>query len=198
MAGHHNRFVYFDDGWCAVTRRIAIVLAVVVVLGSGFAFVSGCGSQAASSNSTTGDPQAAVGNTGSATGASTADSLVLDPAKEEPVLDKFTSKDPFFDNNISTPSVKSSATSSASPSPTPSSATSHSITLTQIGSDKSSEIGATLVVDGKTYSNKVIGKIFSTTWGQMKVVSIDLGAHTVTILHGDELLTLQEGQTITR
>ena len=179
-----------------MTRRCANVFVIFAVLGIGIAFVSACGSQASSSSGAAGDPQAAVVSTGSTAGASTADPIVTDPAKEEPLLDKFTSKDPFFDNNISTPSVASSASPSASPSATPSSATSHSMTLTNVGT-KNGLGSATFVVDGKTYSDKIVGSTFSTTWGQVKVLKIDAGAKTVTILHGDSSLTMKEGQPVT-
>jgi len=177
-------------------RKLAAAFAVVGVLGIGIAFVSACGSQASSSSGTAGDPQAAVVGTGSTAGASTVDPLVTDPAKQEPLLDKFTSKDPFFDNNISTPSVASSATPSPSSSATPSIPTSHSMTLTQVGT-KNGLGSATFLVDGKTYSDKIIGSTFSTSWGQIKVLKIDVGAKTVTILHGDSSLTLNEGQSVT-
>jgi len=51
------------------------------------------------------------------------------------------------------------------------------------------------VVDGVTYANKKVGDVFSTGWGQIKIVGINAPAQTVTILHGDVQLTLHVGQT---
>ncbi len=57
---------------------------------------------------------------------------------------------------------------------------------------------ATLEVDGKTYSDKVVGDVFSTSWGEIEVLAISVNAQTVTILHGDQTLTLHAGQVIVK
>ena len=57
---------------------------------------------------------------------------------------------------------------------------------------------ATFEVDGKTYSDKKQGDVFSTSWGEIEVVSINVNAQTVTILHGDVTLTLHAGQVIVK
>jgi hypothetical protein len=56
----------------------------------------------------------------------------------------------------------------------------------------------TLVVDGVTYANKKVGDTFSTGWGQIKILGINVGAQTVTILHGDVRVTLQVGQSVAK
>ena len=44
----------------------------------------------------------------------------------------------------------------------------------------------TLEVDGKTYADKKVGDVFSTSWGEIKIIAINAGAQTVTIMHGDQ------------
>ena len=57
---------------------------------------------------------------------------------------------------------------------------------------------ATFEVDGKTYSDKKVGDVFTTSWGEIEVLSINVGAQTVTILHGDQTLTLHAGQVVVK
>jgi len=182
---------------CKITmREILITVTVVAALGIGLALVSGCGSQGSTSGGTpSSQPSSAVVVSGS-TGVSATDSLVTDPAKEEPVLDKFTSKDPFFDNNIGTASTTGDSASSTGSSSTLSVTPAHSMKLKQINTANGIST-ATFVVDGVTYSNEVIGKTFSTSWGQIVVLSIDTKAQTVTLLHGDSTVTMKKGQTST-
>ena len=56
----------------------------------------------------------------------------------------------------------------------------------------------TIEVDGKTYADKEEGDTFGTGWGQIKIISINVGAQTVTVMHGDETLTLHAGQVVTK
>jgi hypothetical protein len=72
---------------------------------------------------------------------------------------------------------------------------SHSISVLSINSQNGVAV-ATFEVDGKTYSDKQQGDVFSTSWGEIEVLSINVGAQTVTILHGDQTLTLHAGQVI--
>jgi hypothetical protein len=57
---------------------------------------------------------------------------------------------------------------------------------------------ATIVVDSVTYANKKVGAVFTTGWGQIKIVGINAPGQTVTILHGDVQLTLHVGQTFSK
>ncbi len=75
--------------------------------------------------------------------------------------------------------------------------TTHSITVLSINSQDGVAV-ATLEVDGKTYSDKVVGDVFSTSWGEIEVLAISVNAQTVTILHGDQTLTLHAGQVIVK
>ena len=77
------------------------------------------------------------------------------------------------------------------------SGTSHSITVLSISSQNGVAV-ATFEVDGKTYSDKEQGDVFSTSFGEIEVLSINVNAQTVTIMHGDQTLTLHAGQVIVK
>lgn len=73
----------------------------------------------------------------------------------------------------------------------------HSITVLSI-TDNSGTALVTLEIDGKTYSDKKVGDTFSTSWGEIKIIAIDVDAQTVTIMHGDQTITLRAGQVIVK
>lgn len=73
----------------------------------------------------------------------------------------------------------------------------HTISAVSI-SEQGGVAMATIEVDGKTYADKKAGDTFSTGWGDVKVVSINVGAQTVTVMHGDQTLTLHVGQVLTK
>ena len=55
---------------------------------------------------------------------------------------------------------------------------------------------ATFKVDGTTFADKQVGDVFSTGWGQIKVLAIDAVAQKVTFMHGDATFTLHVGEWI--
>jgi hypothetical protein len=71
----------------------------------------------------------------------------------------------------------------------------HSITVLSVTMQNGTAM-ATFEVDGKTYSDKKVGDVFSTAWGEIEVLAIDVNAQTVTILHGDQTIVLHVGQVI--
>jgi len=73
----------------------------------------------------------------------------------------------------------------------------HTLAVTSISAQNGTGL-ATFEVDGKTYADKKVGDVFSTGWGEIKVVAIDVDAQTVTILHGDQTLTLRAGQVVVK
>ena len=75
--------------------------------------------------------------------------------------------------------------------------TSHSITVLSVTSQNGTAL-VTIEVDGKTYSDLEQGDVISTSWGEIEILSINVGAQTVTILHGDQTLTLHAGQVIVK
>jgi hypothetical protein len=55
---------------------------------------------------------------------------------------------------------------------------------------------ATFKVDATTFADKQVGALFTTDWGQIKVLGIDASAQTVAFMHGDASFTLHVGQQI--
>lgn len=73
----------------------------------------------------------------------------------------------------------------------------HTLAVTSISAQNGTGL-ATFEVDGQTYADKKVGDVFSTGWGEIKVLAIDVSAQTVTILHGDQTLTLRAGQVVVK
>ena len=73
----------------------------------------------------------------------------------------------------------------------------HSIMVLSITSSNGTAM-ATFEVDGTTYSDKVVGAVFSTSAGEIKVIAINVDAQTVTIVLGDQTITLRAGQVIVK
>jgi hypothetical protein len=78
-----------------------------------------------------------------------------------------------------------------------SSGAAHSITVLSVTSQNGTAL-VTIEVDGKTYADKQVDAVIATSWGEIKVISIDVGAQTVTVLHGDQTLTLHAGQVVVK
>jgi hypothetical protein len=73
----------------------------------------------------------------------------------------------------------------------------HTVSLVSIN-EQGGVAMATIEVDGKTYADKKEGDTFSTGWGDIKILSIDVSAQSVTIMHGDQTLTLHVGAVLTK
>jgi hypothetical protein len=73
----------------------------------------------------------------------------------------------------------------------------HSISVVSINEQNGTAV-CTIEVDGKTYADKEVGDTFDTGWGQIKILSINVSAQTVTIMHGDATITLHAGQVVTK
>jgi len=73
----------------------------------------------------------------------------------------------------------------------------HTIMVLSITSSNGTAM-ATFEVDGKTYSDKTVGAVFSTSAGEIKVIAINVDAQTVTIVLGDQTITLRAGQVIVK
>lgn len=71
----------------------------------------------------------------------------------------------------------------------------HTIELLSINTQNGVDT-ATIDVDGVTYADLEVGDEVDTDWGQVKILAIDAGAQTVTILHGDDTLILRVGQAV--
>lgn len=257
-------------------RRLLYVL-IALVIGAALAFAVVL-SRGGADEPVAGGPVAT--SAVSAAESETADDTVVDPAKQEPLLDKFASKDPFI------PLPTAAASPTPTPSPTPSGSqtnltakvtvdgtsytvakgdkipsgtpiftvsaissgsvtfalidgefengetsltvnvgesvkvtkeggTSYIIKVVSVGSSSGSSVSGhslkvlsisetngtamvTLEVDGTTYADKKVGDTFTTGWGEIKIMAIDVDAQTVTIMRGDQTITLSAGQTVVK
>jgi hypothetical protein len=286
-------------------KRLLFIAVMIILLATGIAMaVAGGPSKTTATglgtySNSAGQPS--VADTSAATVPPNAAGSVLDPAKQEPVLDQFVSKDPFepFGSSLptesptptatptATPTETPTATPTATPTSTPQNPTSASVVVSghafvvKVGSKVPSsspvftisalssagvtfrllnnmhfEDGSTSVqvaegqqvsvtnadtgitytlkvtqlnfgssgtsvqpvhghvlrllsintrngvssstfkVDGTTFADKQVGAVFTTGWGQIKVLAIDASAQTVTFMHGDATFTLRVGQQI--
>ena len=252
--------------YVAIALIVGASLALAVALARSDAPAAGAGQTAAQT-------QAQGGVLGDTTGADAI--AIADPAKQEPMLDKFTAKDPFIPLAVATPTPSPTSTSGttlsakvkvdgttytvvqgdkvpgSSPAFTISSITSSDVTFEVIDgklengdssisvnlgesvsatleSGKTYELSVlsiggssgggsnghtisvlsitssngtamvTLEVDGKTYADKTVGDVISTSWGEIKIIAINVDAQTVTIMHGDQTLTLRAGQVVVK
>lgn len=127
----------------------------------------------------------------------------------------FRSKDPFIQQALP-PSTTSTTSAEPAPTSTVSSTTTTSIppsTTTTVPSTTTTAFflhllqvlwagtlddapAVTFQVDNNLYQNARIGEVISTSWGQIKVVGIDVETQIVTLLHGSETLVLRVGQVV--
>lgn len=127
----------------------------------------------------------------------------------------FRSKDPFIQQ-----AVPPSTTSTAPVEPAPTSTVSTTTTTTVVPSTTTTSPSTTTTafflhllqvlwagtvdgnpavtfqVDNNVYQNARIGDVISTSWGQIKVVAIEVDTQIVTLLHGSETLVLLVGQVV--
>lgn len=260
-------------------RRTLTYVAIALIVGAALALavaLARSDAPATSSGALAAQTQSQGGVLGDTTGAGEIASA--DPARQEPLLDKFTAKDPFIPLAVATPAPSPTSTSnpdqalsasvkvdgttytvvqgdkvpSSSPAFTVSGITSsdvtfsvidgtlengdssisvnlgesvsvtlengksydlsvlsigssgsgttsngHSISVLSITSSNGTPM-VTLEVDGKTYSDKEVGDVISTSWGEIEIIAINVDAQTVTIVHGDQTLTLRAGQVVVK
>ena len=266
-------------------RRVLTYIAIALIVGAALALAVALSNSGAGTSGVTASSAGDSSVTGVYSDTSAAQLAAADPAKEQPMLDKFTSKDPF----IPFPTPGASSTSTPSPNPTSTSTpsslsakvkvdgtsynvmqgdkvpggsaaeftitaittgdvtfevidgklengdksfkvnlgeavrvtldsgvsydisvtaigasstgggsgggTSHSITILSISSQNGTAL-VTIEVDGKTYSDKQVGAVIVTSWGEIEIIAINVKAQTVTIMHGDQTLTLHAGEVI--
>jgi hypothetical protein len=275
-------------------QRIALIAAVVVVLATGAAMIifGGSSDQAATPMGVAGGDGAGVPAVAATDPASPAPegAAVMDPAKEEPVLDLFVAKDPFLPLGGFVPTPEPTPTVVPTPTPTttvgpnpvnadvsidgidyvvaagdetptevpafyvadvaPTGVTFElvegdtfddgstsvevaegqdvvvtnadtgetfrvsviSLNYAGDGGDKPADAGhtlellsintrngvdtATFDIDGVVYADQEVGAVFATDWGEIKVLAIDAGAQSATILHGDDTIVMHVGQVI--
>jgi hypothetical protein len=149
-------------------RRMLTYIAIALIVGAALALA------VAISNSDAGSAGAGAGSGGDSTAATiysedegTAVLAAADPAKEQPLLDKFTSKDPF----IPFPTPGATAASTASPSPTSTAAPSN--------------LSAKVKVDGTTYNVVQGDKLPGGSAAAFTVTSVTSGDVTFEVIDGE-------------
>jgi hypothetical protein len=267
-------------------RRVLTYVAIALLVGAALALAVALSNSGAGTSGVTASAAGDTAATAVYSDSETAALAAADPAKEQPLLDKFTSKDPFIP--FPTPGATTASTASPSPTSTPSSTlgakvkvdgtaynvmvgdkvpggsaaeftitsitsgdvtfkvidgalengdksisvnlgeavkvtlesgvsydiavvaigaatgggngsggTSHSISVLSITSQNGTAL-VTLDVDGKTYADKQQGAVIVTSWGEIEIIAINVNAQTVTIMHGDQTMTLHAGQVIVK
>ena len=73
----------------------------------------------------------------------------------------------------------------------------HTISVLSVTSSSGVAL-ATIEVDGKTYPDKKVGMVITTSWGQVKILAIDVNGQTVTVMHGDQTVVLHAGQVVVK
>lgn len=73
----------------------------------------------------------------------------------------------------------------------------HTISVLSVTSSSGVAL-ATIEVDGKTYPDKKVGMVITTSWGQVKILAIDVSGQTVTVMHGDQTVVLRAGQVVVK
>jgi len=176
--------------------RIMLGLVVCVALAVSAAGCGGGGTPAATqAGAVPGTPQAAAAEAATTTTAPSATDQ----------LSTFESKDPFIvpaaarvvseTTASTTESTTATTTAGATTTTNPSEVTVYEHSLKVLSIDVAN--GTTVVsyqVDGVVYQDQQEGDVSSTSWGEIKVVSIDSEGQTVVLLQGSETRTLQVGQ----
>jgi hypothetical protein len=165
-------------------RRVLTYIAIALIVGAALALA------VALSNSGAGTSGATATSAGDTAVATTVYSdsgdvalAAADPAKEQPLLDKFTSKDPF----IPFPTPGASSTATPSPNPTSTSAPSN--------------LSARVKVDGTSYNVMQGDQVPGGSAAQFTVTSITSGDVTFKVIdgtleNGDKSFTVNLGEAV--
>jgi hypothetical protein len=71
----------------------------------------------------------------------------------------------------------------------------HTMTVVSIA-DVGGSPAVTFRVDASTYTNRLVGDVVSTTWGDVQVLAVDVPGQVATFLQGSESVTLAVGVVI--
>jgi hypothetical protein len=150
-----------------MNRRVLTYVVIALIVGAALALavaVASSRSDAAGASGTVSE----VGVTGISSDAGTEALAAADPAKEQPLLDKFTSKDPFI------PLVSTGGTSGGTASPTPTSS-----------STPTSNLSAKVKVDGTAYNVMEGDKVPGGSAAEFTVTSVTSSDVTFKVIDGE-------------
>jgi hypothetical protein len=164
-------------------RRMLTYVVIALIVGAALALAVAV---ASTRSEATGAPSAVSEATvaGVDSDAGTEALAVADPAKEQPLLDKFTSKDPFI------PLVTSGGGGTASPTPSPTST-----------SQPSSNLSAKIKVDGTSYNVVQGDQVPGGSAAEFTVTGVSSGDVTFKVIdgtleNGDKSFTVNLGEAV--
>ena len=195
-------------------RHIHLLGGVLLVAGCAL-LLSGClgfgGGSGSSTEITTG--QVGVATTLTSLADADGQAIVVSPADK---YSSFQSKDPFIQQQVTTATTSTSPTTSSTTTTTTTTSTSSSTTTTSSTSttstssttsttsffthmlqilqvhDVSGTAAVTFQVDNNVYQDQHVGATVSTSWGDVKVVDINVAAKQVTLLFDGQSKTMNE------
>jgi hypothetical protein len=166
-------------------RRMLTYVVIALIVGAALALAVAVASTRSDAAGASGAvSEASVGSVSSDSG--TEALAAADPAKEQPLLDKFTSKDPFIP--LVTPSP--AATGGTTPAPSPTST-----------STPSSNLSAKVKVDGTSYNVMTGDKVPGGSAAEFKVTGVTSGDVTFEVIdgaleNGDKSFSVNLGEAV--
>jgi len=154
-------------------RRMLTYIVIALIVGAALALAVAVASSRSDASGATANGTHEVSASGVYSDAGTEALAAADPAKEQPLLDKFTSKDPFI------PLPTPGATGTSTPAPSPS-ATSTSAPST---------LSAKVKVDGTTYNVMTGDKVPGGSAAEFDITGVTSGDVTFKVIDG----TLENG-----
>jgi hypothetical protein len=152
-------------------RRVLTYIVIALIVGAALALAVAVASSRSDASGATANGSSEVSASGVYSDAGTESLAVADPAKEQPLLDKFTSKDPFI------PLPTPGATGTATPAPNPTS------------TSAPSTLSAKVKVDGTTYNVMTGDKVPGGSAAEFDITGVTSADVTFKVIDG----TLENG-----
>jgi hypothetical protein len=154
-------------------RRMLTYVVIALIVGAALALAIALASSRSDASGVTASGAPEVSASGVYSDAGTESLAVADPAREQPLLDKFTSKDPFI------PLPTPGATGTASPAPSP----------TATSTPTPSTLSAKVKVDGTTYNVMTGDKVPGGSAAEFDITGVTSSDVTFKVIDG----TLENG-----
>ena len=166
-------------------RRILTYVVIALIVGAALALAIAVASTRSDASGATANGAPEVGASGVYSDAGTEALAVADPAKEQPLLDKFKSKDPFI------PLPTPGATGTSTPTPNP----------TATSTSAPSALSAKVKVDGTTYNVMTGDKVPGGSAAEFDITGVtssDVAFKVIdgTLENGDKSFTVNLGEAV--
>jgi hypothetical protein len=167
-------------------RRMLTYIVIALIVGAALALAVAVASSRSDASGATANGVHEVSASGVYSDAGTEALAAADPAKEQPLLDKFTSKDPFI------PLPTPGATGTATPAPSP--------TATST-SEPSANLSAKVKVDGTTYNVMTGDKVPGGSAAEFSISAITASDVTFKVIdgqleNGDKSFSVNLGEAV--